>query len=329
MTSLTPSPAPSPAPSSTPSERRQEHERSFLSFEQREFLVRLAARRRTGSKIINWGAIHAELCDAFPSLGVLTPSQVRDFYHNLKRRHKDWMQRLEDEENAKKPTPTSVAAATTKPFVKPQAKKAETALTAAVAAAQGALAEDHDPFDVSSDSSEGEESDESVRGEPESAANNTTRRAADNNGEETETESDDDADADKEIERHLRALRRLHTAKTAKLRSKEKECKRLTNELRCLVCQNQTVADSNAGLAGDLRRQVREMITAGSSDADIKRFMTERYGDFVLYDPPLTGRTVLLWAAPGLLLLLTVGAALRVIIRRSKAPIDADPEEPA
>ena len=104
---------------------------------------------------------------------------------------------------------------------------------------------------------------------------------------------------------------------------------RLTNELRCLVCQNQTVADSNAGLAGDLRRQVREMITAGSSDADIKRFMTERYGDFVLYDPPLTGRTVLLWAAPGLLLLLTVGAALRVIIRRSKAPIDADPEEPA
>jgi cytochrome c-type biogenesis protein CcmH len=104
---------------------------------------------------------------------------------------------------------------------------------------------------------------------------------------------------------------------------------RLTNELRCLVCQNQTVADSNAGLAGDLRRQVREMITAGSSDADIKRFMTERYGDFVLYDPPLTGRTVLLWAAPGLLLLLTVGAAVRVIVRRSKAPIDADPEEPA
>ncbi len=101
----------------------------------------------------------------------------------------------------------------------------------------------------------------------------------------------------------------------------------LTNELRCLVCQNQTIADSNAGLAGDLRREVKEMIAAGKSDNDIKHFLTARYGDFVLYDPPLTPRTLLLWAAPALLVLITVGAAARVILRRSKAPIDADPEE--
>ena len=103
----------------------------------------------------------------------------------------------------------------------------------------------------------------------------------------------------------------------------------LTQELRCLVCQNQSIADSNASLAGDLRREVKEMIASGKSDDDIKAFLTARYGDFVLYDPPLSARTVLLWAAPALLVLLTVGAAARVILRRSKAPIDADPEEPA
>jgi len=101
----------------------------------------------------------------------------------------------------------------------------------------------------------------------------------------------------------------------------------LTGELRCLVCQNQTIADSNAGLAGDLRREVKEMIAAGKSDDEIKHFLTARYGDFVLYDPPLTPRTLLLWAAPALLVLVTVGAAARVIVRRSKAPIDTDPEE--
>lgn len=103
----------------------------------------------------------------------------------------------------------------------------------------------------------------------------------------------------------------------------------LTNELRCLVCQNQTVADSNAGLAADLRRQVKEMIAAGKSDDEIKRFMTDRYGDFVLYDPPLSARTMLLWAAPVLLLIVTLGAAARQIIRRSKAEIGPDPEESA
>jgi len=101
----------------------------------------------------------------------------------------------------------------------------------------------------------------------------------------------------------------------------------LTNELRCLVCQNQTIADSNAGLAADLRREVKELIASGQSDEQIKAFLTARYGDFVLYDPPLTARTLLLWAAPALLVLITVGAAARVIVRRSKAPIDTDPED--
>ena len=101
----------------------------------------------------------------------------------------------------------------------------------------------------------------------------------------------------------------------------------LTQELRCLVCQNQSIADSNASLAGDLRREVREMIGSGKNDDEIKNFLTARYGDFVLYDPPLSARTLLLWAAPALLVLLTVGAAARVILRRSRAPIDADPED--
>ena len=101
----------------------------------------------------------------------------------------------------------------------------------------------------------------------------------------------------------------------------------LTNELRCLVCQNQTIADSNASLAGDLRREVKEMIGRGDSDAQIKAFLTARYGDFVLYDPPLSARTVLLWAAPGLLVLLTVGIVVRTVIRRSRQPFEDDETE--
>ncbi len=104
---------------------------------------------------------------------------------------------------------------------------------------------------------------------------------------------------------------------------------RWIHELRCVQCQNAPIADSPVGLASDLRRQVRDMIGAGQSDDDIKRFMTERYGDFVLYDPPLTARTYVLWAAPFVLMLLALGAAARVIVRRSRAPIDQDPEDPA
>ncbi|MEI6459288.1 MAG: cytochrome c-type biogenesis protein [Pseudomonadota bacterium] len=101
----------------------------------------------------------------------------------------------------------------------------------------------------------------------------------------------------------------------------------LTNELRCLVCQNQTIADSNASLAGDLRREVREMIARGDTEAQIKDFLTARYGDFVLYDPPLSARTLFLWAAPGLFVLLTVGVVVRTVIRRARQPIDADDSE--
>ena len=103
----------------------------------------------------------------------------------------------------------------------------------------------------------------------------------------------------------------------------------LIHELRCVQCQNQSIADSPVGLASDLRREVKELISNGSTDEQIERFMTDRYGDFVLYNPPLTPRTYLLWGAPLLLLLLTLGIAGRVIVRRSKAPLDAGPEDPA
>lgn len=111
---------------------------------------------------------------------------------------------------------------------------------------------------------------------------------------------------------------------------------RLTRELRCLVCQNQTIADSNAGLAVDLRREVRELMADGKSDADIHDFLTTRYGDFVLYQPPVKPRTYLLWAAPVLLLLGGVGAALLVVMRRARMArenpstldSDSDPELP-
>ena len=97
---------------------------------------------------------------------------------------------------------------------------------------------------------------------------------------------------------------------------------KLTHQLRCLVCQNETIADSNATLAGDLRRQLREMIAAGKSDQDILNYMTDRYGDFVLYNPPFEARTVLLWSAPVLLVLAGVIAAFTVIMRRARLPLE-------
>jgi cytochrome c-type biogenesis protein CcmH len=95
----------------------------------------------------------------------------------------------------------------------------------------------------------------------------------------------------------------------------------LTRELRCLVCQNQTIADSHATLAGDLRREVREQLERGASDAEIISFMTARYGDYVLYRPPVTATTLLLWAGPFLLLGLALALWWRAVRRRS---MDAD-----
>jgi cytochrome c-type biogenesis protein CcmH len=92
----------------------------------------------------------------------------------------------------------------------------------------------------------------------------------------------------------------------------------ITRELRCLVCQNETIADSNATLAVDLRREVHRMIADGKSDQEIKDFMLARYGDFVLYKPRLTGKNLLLWAAPALFLLFGVFAAVRFIKRRAE-----------
>jgi cytochrome c-type biogenesis protein CcmH len=82
-----------------------------------------------------------------------------------------------------------------------------------------------------------------------------------------------------------------------------KRAMRLAEELRCLVCQNQTIADSSAELAVDLRRQIREQIAQGKNDGQIMDYMVARYGDFVLYRPPLKGTTLFLWFGPAILLL--------------------------
>jgi cytochrome c-type biogenesis protein CcmH len=97
----------------------------------------------------------------------------------------------------------------------------------------------------------------------------------------------------------------------------------LIEELRCVVCQNQSLADSNASLAQDLRNEVRNMILAGKSDQEITGFLVERYGDFVLYNPPLNLNTLLLWLGPALLVAFGI-AAMLYFVRRQQAPA---PEE--
>jgi len=95
----------------------------------------------------------------------------------------------------------------------------------------------------------------------------------------------------------------------------EERFKQLTLELRCLVCQNQNLADSDAPLAQDLRKEIHDMLLAGSDDEQIKTFMVDRYGDFVLYLPPVQANTVALWAMPAAFLL--IGAiAVAVAVRK-------------
>ena len=96
----------------------------------------------------------------------------------------------------------------------------------------------------------------------------------------------------------------------------------IAKELRCLQCQNETIADSNADLARDLRRQVREMLIAGKSDDAIFTFMTDRYGEFVRFAPPLSPKTALIWGAPFFMLLLGGVIVYRVVRQRSRMPLD-------
>jgi cytochrome c-type biogenesis protein CcmH len=103
----------------------------------------------------------------------------------------------------------------------------------------------------------------------------------------------------------------------------EQRIRQLEERLRCLVCQNQSLADSNAELAGDLRKQVRDQVAAGRSDEEIVSFLVQRYGDFVLYEPPFKASTALLWIGPFVLLL---GAGLVLVLtlrRRRDAPEEA------
>jgi len=94
----------------------------------------------------------------------------------------------------------------------------------------------------------------------------------------------------------------------------EKDYNVLIDELRCLVCQNQNLADSNAELAQDLRRQVHTMLVTEKKDKDsVVEFMVERYGDFVLYNPPVKSQTLLLWAGPFIFLLLGIGFLMRIV----------------
>jgi cytochrome c-type biogenesis protein CcmH len=108
----------------------------------------------------------------------------------------------------------------------------------------------------------------------------------------------------------------------------EQRMKALTEQLRCLVCQNETLADSRADLAEDLRRQIREQMKAGKSDQEILAFLTDRYGDFVLYNPPVKRTTYLLWFGPFILLITGTGVLYRYLKRRreliSDEPLTTD-----
>jgi cytochrome c-type biogenesis protein CcmH len=100
-------------------------------------------------------------------------------------------------------------------------------------------------------------------------------------------------------------------------------------EVRCLKCQNQTIKDSNAFLASDLRREIRRLLEEGKTDAEIYDFLVARYGDFALYRPRTSGRTLILWIAPIAFLLVGAVVLLRIVRRRLALPIDDEPAEGA
>ena len=100
-------------------------------------------------------------------------------------------------------------------------------------------------------------------------------------------------------------------------------------EVRCLKCQNQTIKDSNAFLASDLRREIRRLLEEGKTDDEIYDFLVARYGDFALYRPRTSGRTLILWIAPMAFLLFGAFAMARIVRRRMAMPIDDEPAEEA
>ena len=98
--------------------------------------------------------------------------------------------------------------------------------------------------------------------------------------------------------------------------------RQLSEKLRCLVCQNQSLADSNAELAQDLRQQLREQVASGRSDDQILDYLVQRYGDFVLYEPPFKSTTVLLWTGPFVLLAAAALVLVATLRRRRRAPVE-------
>jgi len=113
-------------------------------------------------------------------------------------------------------------------------------------------------------------------------------------------------------------------------KAEEQHFKDLIEELRCLVCQNQSLLDSDAELAHDLRAEVYDMIQAGKSDEEIVTFLVDRYGDFVLYNPPVKPSTWLIWFGPFVLLLIAAFVLLRAVRRQKSAPAhEITPEERA
>ena len=110
---------------------------------------------------------------------------------------------------------------------------------------------------------------------------------------------------------------------------KQARYERLISEVRCLQCQNQSIKDSNVSLAADLRREIARMIEEGQSDAQIADFLVTRYGEFALYRPRVTGKTLALWLAPFLLVLFGGVALVRVVRHRMSLPIDDEPSAEA
>jgi len=98
----------------------------------------------------------------------------------------------------------------------------------------------------------------------------------------------------------------------------------IIEEVRCLKCQNQSIKDSNAFLAGDLRREIRRMLSEGKTDEEIYDFLVARYGEFALYRPRMSGKTLVLWIAPILLLLAGGFVLVNILRRRMAMPIDSD-----